>query len=129
MPSPTLTRRALIASAGTTIASAALAVPYVYAAHVINSNDADAEFHAMLADWRSAYVLACDNYDDDECEKLRAIEDRMGSMRPTSAAGFAIKLLIMSSYGDFDLDSDPAQTLFADAIAITGLPAPVLAHA
>ena len=33
MPSSALTRRALIAGAGTTIASAALAVPYVNAAH------------------------------------------------------------------------------------------------
>src|SRR5690606_22144640 len=107
-----LTRRALIAGAGTTIASAALAAPYVNTVRSTSNADAvDAEFHAMLADWRAAYVLACDNYDDDECDKLRAIEDRMGPMRPTSAAGFAIKLLIMSSYGDFDLDSDPAQTL------------------
>ena len=36
MPSPTLTRRALLAGAGTTIASAAIAGPYVNAAH---SND------------------------------------------------------------------------------------------
>lgn len=129
MPSPTLTRRVLLAGAGTAIASAALAAPYVNAAHSIEVDASDAQFDAMLAEWRAAYVLACDNYDDDECDKLRAIEDRMGSMRPTSAAGFAIKLLIMSSYGDFDLDSDPAQTLFADAIAITGLPAPILARA
>lgn len=127
MPSP-LTRRALLAGAGTAVASASLAAPYVNAAHSVKEDAADAEFHAMLADWRAAYVLACNNYDDDECDKLRAIEARMSTMRPTSAAGFAIKLLIMTSYGDFDLDSDPAQTLFADAIAITGQPAPVLAR-
>lgn len=130
MPSPTLTRRAMLAGAGTTLASAALTAPYVSTVRsAIDADAVDAEFYAMLADWRAAYVLACDNYDDDECEKLRAIEDRMGPMRPTSAAGFAIKLLIMSSYGDFDLDSDPAQTLFEDAIAITGQPAPVLTRA
>lgn len=120
------TRRALLASASTIIAGGALAAPHVDTAHPA---EADAEFHSMLADWRAAYVLACDNYDDDECDKLRAIEDRMGSMRPTTAESFAIKLLIMTSYGDFDLDSAPAQTLFADAIAITGQPAPVLARA
>lgn len=35
MPSPTLTRRALIAGTATTVASAALAVPYVNAAHSV----------------------------------------------------------------------------------------------
>lgn len=33
MPSPNLTRRALLAGAGTAVASAALAIPYVNAAH------------------------------------------------------------------------------------------------
>jgi|GEM_PF-6915468 len=125
----TLTRRALIAGAGTAVASAALAAPYVTAALPIYSKDGDAEFLAMFEAWRTAYILACDNCDDVECDKLRTIEKRMGFMRPGTATGFAVKLLIMTSYGDFDLDNDPAQTLFADAIAITGLPSPMLARA
>ena len=84
----------------------------------------DAMFHKLFADWRAAYLIANDDYSDSACESLWAIEDQMAAMCPTTAAGLAIKFLVMTSYGEFDLDSDRAQTLFADAKAITGMPDP-----
>ncbi|MHA6690563.1 hypothetical protein [Devosia sp. A449] len=137
MPSPTFTRRALIAGAGTAVASAAIAVPYVIAAHsaevcglpVDTASNLDAEIHTLFADWRATYVLANDSRDDAALEKLWAIEDQMAALRPATVTGFAIKLLVMTAYDEFDLDSDRGKTLFADAIAITGQPTPVLAPA
>ena len=54
MTSPTLTRRALIAGAGTAVASAALVVPYVAASRAGESPSAA----AMTTEGRKAYHLA-----------------------------------------------------------------------
>lgn len=59
--SPTLTRRALIAGAGTTVASAALAIPYVSA---VSSTPADTLTAEQRRDFHLAeYKRACEEVD------------------------------------------------------------------
>ncbi|HTM76767.1 MAG TPA: hypothetical protein VL133_03965, partial [Devosia sp.] len=58
MSSPALTRRALLAGAGTTFASAALAVPYVNAAHSeevsATAFDPETRYERAVAELRAA---------------------------------------------------------------------------
>lgn len=132
MPSPTLTRRALIAGAGTAAASTALAIPYVNAAHsneVCSLSVVDGELVALFHRWRATYVEANRDMDDAKVAQLWAIEALLIPIRPTTVEGFAMKLLVMTAYNEFDLDSDRGESVFTDAIAITGLPAPWLTAA
>lgn len=68
MSLPTLTRRALLAGAGTVVASAALAAPYVSAAHSEEvcslPVDAAARFEAARAEYRAAAEALYPNIDD-----------------------------------------------------------------
>ena len=118
----TIRRRALL------LASPAMAtigiLPVAYAAEA--DAPVDGDLYALFADWRASYELATSGDDncDVHCERLWAIEDRMAALCPATLAGFAMKLLVMTSYDEFDLDSERAKTLFADAIAITQLPPP-----
>lgn len=68
MPSPTLTRRALIAGGGTAVASAALAVPYASAAHSEEvcslAVDPAERFAAAQAEFRAAAEALYPDIDD-----------------------------------------------------------------
>nr|WP_295889267.1 hypothetical protein [uncultured Devosia sp.] len=119
-----ITRRALIASAGATVATAALAAPYVNAAHLAPAGDE--RLHQLMAEWRMEYDAVCTTADatnEIHMDRLYAIERETATIRPATLAGFAIKLLLLTNYGDHDLDG-PASGLMAEAEAIAGYAPP-----
>lgn len=85
---------------------------------------ADGKLLSLFAEWRKTYIEANRDLDDEKLVRLWAIEDSMAKLCPETLPGFACKFLVMTAYDEFDLDSDRAKTLFRDAIAITGQPAP-----
>lgn len=119
-----ITRRALIASAGATVATAALAAPYVNAAHLAPAGDE--RLHQLMAEWRAEYDAVCTTADatsEIHMDRLYAIEREAATIRPATIAGFAIKLLLLTNYGEHDLDG-PASGLMAEAEAIAGYAPP-----
>jgi len=116
-PSHKITRRMLLASA------AALPAPYVNAAH-LSADAQDDQLHQLMAAWRSEYDALSVGADGDmDMTALYDIERAAAAIRPTSLAGFAIKLLILTNYGEHDLDG-PAAGLVAEAEAISGIAPP-----
>lgn len=121
-----ITRRALIASAGATVATAALAAPYVNAAHLAPAGDE--RLHQLMAEWQAAYDAANDGahpeaLPDPLMDRLYAIEGEAAAICPATLEGLAIKLLLLTNYGEFDLDEFRAG-LLAEAEAITGYAPP-----
>ena len=162
-----ITRRALIASAGATIATAALtgvsqsAAPAAQvdrmqraaselgqALHAQHGDqfdalvtpkgalwlkgkhvaiDADERLHHLMTEWRAAYDAAsaatAEAEGDAHMQRLYAIESEAVGVRPATLDGFAIKLLMLTNYGEFDLD-DFRAGLLTEAEAITGYAPP-----
>jgi hypothetical protein len=87
---------------------------------------ADARLHELIKDWRATVDAvhategaAC----DEQMAKLYELERETAATRPTTLAGFAIKLLMLTHYGDHDLDG-PASGLMGEAEAIAGYAPP-----
>lgn len=92
--------------------------------------DTDAELFRLMEEWRTQYDVVCKDTtdyqnvaDDVPLARLRAIEAAVAETRPASVEGFAAKLLVMTNFGDFDLDG-PAECMIADARAISGFQPP-----
>lgn len=119
-----ITRRVLLATAGATVATAALAAPYVNAAHPAPAGDE--RLHHLMAEWRAEYDAVCTTAEatnEIHMDRLYAIEREAATIRPATLDGFAIKLLMLTNYGEHDLDG-PASGLMAEAEAITGYAPP-----
>lgn len=100
------------------------------AAAVASSLDAtEAKLSGLMVAWRRQYDIAStspevrDGEPDPESDRLFAIEDEVAGILPTTVAGFALKLLILTNFGRFDLDG-PAEVILADAETIAAVPAP-----
>ena len=119
-----ITRRVLLATAGATVATAALAASYVNAAHPAPAGDE--RLHQLMSEWRTEYDAVCTTAEatnEIRMDRLYAIEREAAAIRPTTLAGFAIKLLMLTNYGDHDLDG-PASGLMAEAEALAGYAPP-----
>ena len=125
LKSHAITRRVLLATAGATVATAALAAPYVNAAHPAPASDE--RLHQLMAEWRAAYdavsAAPAEAEGDAQMQRLYAIEREAVGIRPATLAGFAIKLLLLTNYGEFDLD-DFRAGLLTEAEAIAGYAPP-----
>lgn len=111
-----LSRRATIK--GAVAIAAALPIPALAAA-------SDERLHQLMKEWRAEYDALCtaDATNEIHMDRLYAIEREAATILPATLAGFAIKLLMLTSYGDHDLDG-PASGLMAEAEAITGYAPP-----
>lgn len=89
----------------------------------------DERLHQLMADWRAAYDAATrsthgSDLPDPLTDRLWAIEDAIAAICPVTVEGFAIKLLVLTNYGEFDLDGS-AEVLLPEAEAIAGYAPPV----
>ena len=119
-----INRRAAIKGAAAVACALPVAMPA--AAHPAASRDLDARLHQLMADWRMEYDRVCTTADatnEIHMNRLYAIEHEAAGIRPSTLDGFAIKLLLLTNYGDHDLDG-PAAGLMAEAEAITGYAPP-----
>lgn len=116
-----ITRRAALA-----------AIPAVGLAPIVPAmaEPLDAELFRLMNDWRNQYDVVCNdptNYanaeDDIELGRLRTIEAAVAALRPSTVEGFAAKLLVMTNFGEFDLDG-PAECILSEARAISGFTPP-----
>lgn len=115
-----LSRRAAIK--GTVAIAAALPLP------ALASPASDERLHQLMAEWQAAYDAASDGahpegLPDPLMNRLYEIEGEAAAIRPTTLEGLAIKLLLLTNYGEFDLD-DFRRALLAEAEAITGYAPP-----
>jgi len=85
----------------------------------------DAVFLAEIEEWRKAYDKAGE---EDECGPLWdekcAVVDRIRDRPANTAAGLAVKLLVLSEYGDFSIEDQALQRLLEDAGRIVDVPMP-----
>lgn len=115
-----------IVSRRTTIKSAlalaaATAIPAVSLAAVIAS---DERLHQLMSEWRAEYDAVTSAAPEMNMDRLWAIEREAAAIRPVTLEGFAIKLLLLTNFGEFDLDSHRT-VLLAEAEAIAGYAPPV----
>lgn len=87
----------------------------------------DTRLHTLMLAWRTQYEicsLAESNADVDATSKvLRDIERAVASITPQTAEGFSIKLLVLTSFGDFGFDG-MAAGLLLEAQALCGFGPP-----
>lgn len=110
------------------IAAAAIAAIPAMTARVADAgpDHPDAKLIELMRAWHRAYNAAnalpveCD---EAEVDRMCAIEAEAAAIQPASAVGFAIKLLMLTCYGDFGMDG-PADCLMDDARRISGFPLP-----
>lgn len=84
---------------------------------------ADAHLFSLAEAWRVQYDAACAEQGDDKFDRLWALEREIATIRPLTVEGFAAKLLILTNFGEFDLDG-PGKGLLDEAEAISGLAPP-----
>jgi hypothetical protein len=85
----------------------------------------DERLHQIIAQWRSEYdaVAAAAASGDVSMDQLWALENETAAIRPVTLEGFAIKLLLLTNYGEYDLDGR-RDRLLAEAEAIAGYAPP-----
>lgn len=115
-----ISRRATIKSA--------LAIAAVASLPAVATAAGDERLHRLMADWRAAYGAATrsthgSDLPDPLTDRLWAIEAAIAAIRPATVEGFAIKLLVLTNYGEFDLDGS-AEMLLPEAEAIAGYAPP-----
>lgn len=119
-----ITRRTAIIGAVTS--SAALAVPAA-ASLPTHGAAADARLFSLIEEWRRQYDACATAPDEARIEaafsRLYSLDKRIAAIRPATVEGFAAKLLILTSFGEFDFDG-PAAGLLAEAEAISGVAPP-----
>jgi hypothetical protein len=83
----------------------------------------DERLHQLMSDWRTEFdavtTAAAETLSDIALNRLNAMEREASTIRPATLEGFAIKLLLLTNYGEFDLD-DFRAGLIAEAEAIAG---------
>jgi hypothetical protein len=86
----------------------------------------DGRLHQLIVKWRAEYdaVSTTDvNASETHMARLYAIEHEAAAIRPVTVEGLAIKLLILTNYGEFDLDG-PGSGLLPEAEEIAGYSPP-----
>lgn len=106
----------------------ALAIAAVASLPAVATAANDERLHQLMADWRAAYDNAtrsthAEDTPDPLMARLWAIEETIAGIRPVTVEGFAIKLLVLTNYGEFALDGS-AEVLLPEAEAITGYAPP-----
>lgn len=79
-----------------------------------------------MIEWRAEYDAVCQTADalaEAHMARLYSIEQEASAIRPVTLRGFAIKLVMLTNYGEHDLDG-PAAGLVAEAEAIAGYAPP-----
>lgn len=118
---PLPNRRAVIKSSAAALACA-LPIPALAAEPAAS----DARLHSLMIEWRTEYDAVCHTagaLSNAHMARLYAIEQQAAAIRPVTLQGFAIKLVMLTNYGEHDLDG-PAAGLVAEAEAIAGYAPP-----
>lgn len=88
--------------------------------------DHDALLRHFMAEWRAEYdaiTARGDGGAEIDARRIWALEQAVAGIRPATLEGFAIKLLILTNYGEHDLDG-PASGIVTEAQAIAGIAPP-----
>ena len=86
----------------------------------------DDRLHQLIGEWREqfdAVTTAAASRGEIHMDRLWAIEREAAAIRPLTLEGLAIKLLLLTNYGEFDLD-DFRSGLLSEAEAISGYAPP-----
>jgi hypothetical protein len=125
-------RRSFVRALPLAAAAAALPAPVVLAApsSAVASSDPDAKLRALMTAWQAQYRASNSSgfqgkiADDIKFQRLLVIEAQVSEVRPATVQGFAIKLMVATHYGEFDLDGPMGEAFHREAETLCGFSPP-----